>query len=92
MVCEIRVVALMRALLWRAVAPEMCADYSRLPAIPQTNCKPFAESGLRRPGRSLRRARLVVAVKDLGSRSRRFGDRCAPLRVRVKEGLGPFYA
>jgi hypothetical protein len=47
--------------------------------------------GLRRPGRSLRRARLVVAVKS-GSRSRRFGDRCAPLRVRVTEGLGPFYA
>jgi hypothetical protein len=81
----------MGALLWRAVAPEMCADYSRLPAIPQTNCKPFAESGPRRPGRSLRRARLVVAVKDLGVEVETFGDRCAPLRVRVEEGLGPFY-
>src|SRR5215212_5039203 len=38
------------ALLWRTVAPEMCADYSRLPAIPQTNCKPFAESRPTAPG------------------------------------------
>jgi hypothetical protein len=34
----------------------------------------------------------VVAVKDLGVEVETFGDRYAPLRVRVKEGLGPFYA
>jgi hypothetical protein len=80
----------MGALLWRAVAPEMCADYSRLPAIPQTNCKPFAESGLRRPGRSLRRARLVVAVKDLGVEVETVRR---PLRAVARaKGLGPFYA
>jgi hypothetical protein len=38
------------------------------------------------------RARLVVAVKDLGVEVETFGDRCAPLRVRVEEGLGLFYA
>ncbi len=47
---------------------------------------------VRRPGRSLRHARLVVAVKDLGVEVETFGDRCAPLRVRVEEGLGLFYA
>jgi hypothetical protein len=34
----------------------------------------------------------VVAVKGLAVEVETFGDRCAPLRVRVKEGLGPFYA
>jgi len=34
----------------------------------------------------------LVAVKDLGVEVETFGDRCAPLRVRVEEGLGLFYA
>jgi len=70
----------------------MFADCSRLPAIPQTNCNRSRSPGLRRPGRSLRHARLVVAMKDLGVEVEPFGDRCAPLRVRVEKGLGPFYA
>jgi hypothetical protein len=31
----------------------------------------------------------VAAVKDLGVEVETFGDRCAPLRVRVEEGLAP---
>jgi hypothetical protein len=36
-------------------------------------------------------AGLAVAPA-LGVEVEPFGDRCAPLRVRVEKGLGPFYA